>query len=326
MIRDRDVTAFLHAKGATVLMILMAFIGCAFARERGAVVPIAGNDGLGFPSANLWIGMGWISAVVNLVLNVAIATLTVYINRAFNVLRSLTALVATMFVAMQIALPTVIGQFYGGTVMALVALMCVMLLFSVFGEGDGQRRVFLIFFLLGAVAFIQKACLLYVPVMLVGCMQMRVFSLRTFLAALLGLVTPSWILFGFGIVDPRSLSWPEMVGAWQMFDAHEMAQTIAAAAFTIILGVVFTIANILKILSYNSRVRAYNGFLTLLFGFTALFILVDFNNFTFYIPLLNVLVAYQVGHFFTYRRHRRSYIAILVIIAAYGALYTWAVS
>ena len=76
----------------------------------------------------------------------------------------------------------------------------------------------------------------------------------------------------------------------------------------------------------NSRVRAFNGFLAMLFIFTSVFTLLNFNNFTFYVPLLNCLGAYQVGHFFTYRRHRRSYIAILLLMACYVGLYVWAVA
>lgn len=326
MIRDRDVTAFLHAKGAMVLAILLACVSCILARERGAVAPITGNLGFGLPSANLWLGTGTVSAVVGLALNVAVAMLTVYINRVFNVLRSLTSLVATMFVVMQIALPSVLGQFYGGTMLTPVVLLCVLLLFSIFGEGRGQRRVFLIFFILGTAAFTQVAYLFYVPVFLLGCVQMRIMSLRTFLASVLGLITPAWILFGFGLIDPRSLSWPEMAVAWSLFDTRDMVQALVTVGFTMIIGIVFTVANILKILSYNSRVRAFNGFLTMLFVFTVIFTIVNFNAFTFYIPLLNVLVAYQVGHFFTYRRHRRSYIAILLLMAVYVALYVWAVS
>lgn len=325
MIRDRDITAFLHAKGSTVLAVFLACVSCAFAWERGAVVQIAGNLGFGFPSANLWLRFDWVSAVANLCVNVLVAGLTVYINRTFNVLRSLTALVATMFMVMQMAFPSVLGQFYGGSLLAVVILMCVMLLFSVFGNALGQRRVFLIFFLLGGAAFTQVAYLFYVPVLLLGCIQMRMFSLRTFLAALLGLITPAWILFGLGLVDSSSLSWPEMTLVWSLFDAREMAQAIVSTGFSIIAGSIFLVANLLKILSYNSRVRAFNGFLAMLFIFTAVFTLLNFNNFTFYVPLLNCLGAYQVGHFFTYRRHRRSYMAILLLMACYAGLYVWAV-
>ena len=90
-------------------------------------------------------------------------------------------------------------------------------------------------------------------------------------------------------------------------------------------GILFLVANLMKILSYNARTRAFNGYLTLLLIFTMVVMLLNFNNFTFYIPLLNCLVAYQVGHFFTYRRHRWSYLAILFLICCYAGFYVWAV-
>lgn len=326
MLRDRHITAFFHEKGSTILVTFLACLSCALAWDRGAVARLTGDLGFGLPSANLWIAFGWVSAVVNLSANVLAALLTVYINRTFNVLRSLTALVATMFMAMQIASPVTLGQFYGGTMLLLLILFCTMLLFSEFGNEEGQRRVFLVFFLTVTCAFTQNGFLFYLPVLFVGCMQMRIISLRTCLAALLGVITPLWILFGLGLVRAEHLQWPEMVLAWSMFDTRETVQAFATTGFTIIVGICFTVANILKILSYNSRVRAYNGFLTTAFIFTAAFTLLNFNDFTFYIPLLNCLVAYQVGHFFTYRRHRRSYIAILFLIGCYAGLYAWAVA
>lgn len=324
MITARNVTAFMHAKSFTALLFVVACVSSFVAWQRGAVVHIPGNLGWGLPSANFWLPFGWVSAAVNLVANLLVAVTVVFINRRFNVLRSLTALVASMYFVMQMALPSVFGQLYGGTVLALVILMCTMLLFSVYGDSQGQRRVFLIFCLLGAGVFTQIAYLFYVPMLMVGCVQMRVMSLRSFLAMLLGFITPAWILFGFGIVTPADIHWRNMTMLWSLFDAHELVQTMVVTAFTIIMGVVFVVANLMKILSYNSRVRAMNGFLAIMFGATALLTLIDFNNFAFYIPLLNILTAYQVGHFFTYRRQRRSYIAVLLLVLVYVALYVWA--
>lgn len=307
-------------------MIVLACLCCAFSWTHSAVVPIGGDFGFGLQSANSWLPFGSVSAVVNVAVNVVVALLVVYINRTFNVLRSITYLVATMFLAMQTSMPMVLGQFYGGSLMSLLILLCTMLLFSVYADNMGQRRVYLIFLILGAATMTQVAYLFYVPMLLIGCVQMRVFSLRTCLAAFMGLVTPAWILLGFGIVNISDMQWPEMEVVWSMFDAADMVQAFVTVGFTVLMGIVFTVANILKILSYNSRVRAFNGFLTLLLMFTVIFMLLNFNNFTLYIPLLNVLVAYQVGHFFTYRRQRRSYLAILMLILAYGGLFAWSVS
>ena len=329
MLSEKHITSFLHQRGATALMMAVVCFCCLFAWQRGAVSPIVGNLGWGLPSANLWFRFGIASAVSNLVVSLSVALLTVYINRTFNVLRSLTSLVATMFLAMQVALPSLLGQFYGGSLLVLNVMLCVGALFSVFSDNRGQRRVFLIFCMLGAESLTQIACLFYVPVFMLGCAQMRIFSLRTFLAALLGLITPACIVLGFGIVEPQTLlQTPQtsfLTPAWSMFDSADMVQALVTTGITIVLGIIFMVANLLKILSYNSRVRAFNGFLTLLFCATAIFTILNFNNFTSYIPLLNVLVAYQIAHFFTYRRQRRTYIPLLLIMAGYIALFVWGV-
>ena len=325
MLQEKAISNFFHGKSATALVMIVASLCALFAWQQGAVAHISDYLGLGLPAPDSWLPFTPLTTLVNMGLNLLVALLFIYINRSYNILRSLTALPGTMFLAMQIAIPTVTGQFYGGTLLVLVALWCISLMFSVYAEPRGQQRVFLIFFLLSAAAFTQAAFMLYLPVMVIGCLQMRILNLRTVIATILGIITPPWILFGFGIIDPRHIVWPELVMSWSGFDPMEMAQAMTVTLVTVTTGVVFTVANLLKILSYNSRIRAFNGFLTIMEIFTAIFILLNFNNFTFYIPLLNCLVAYQVGHFFTYRRSKRSYIPILLLMLVFFGLYVWGV-
>ena len=80
--------------------------------------------------------------------------------------------------------------------------------------------------------------------------------------------------------------------------------------------------NAIKMMSYNSRIRAANGFLTVLMLATILFIFIDYNNIYVYISLLNILVAYQIGHYFaTHIQSNRSYIGILSIMLIYLAFF-----
>lgn len=95
--KARDITAFLHGKSATIVAAVFAFVSCVVAWQRGAVIPIEGDLGVGFPSANMWIASARTSAIVNMSLTAVVALAMLYINRVFNVLRSLTSLVATMF-------------------------------------------------------------------------------------------------------------------------------------------------------------------------------------------------------------------------------------
>lgn len=322
---ERDITAFLHTRAAAMLMLAIAFVLAWIAFMQGDVIPIGGPLGIGLTPAREWTGTPLSSMAASMACTISMGVLIIYVNRAFNVLRSLTSLVAGMFFVMQTALPSVLDRFYGGDLMGVLMLLCIVLLFGAYGDGSSQRSIFLIFFLIALAGFTDLSYLLYLPVFMIGCVQMRIFDFRTFLAAGMGVVTPPWILFGFGLVDPQELHWPEIVMAWSMFKTPEVIQALAVTGFTLICAVGFTVANLLKILSYNSRIRAYNGFLTLMLGATGLFAILNFNNFAFYIPLLNCLTAYQIAHFFTYRRNRRSYIPILLLVVCYLAFYLWGI-
>ena len=81
---------------------------------------------------------------------------------------------------------------------------------------------------------------------------------------------------------------------------------------------------LLRILGYNARARAYNGFLALLGVYTGVLAIINFTALDTYVPLLNAGVAMQVGHFFRASATRRGYIVILALIAAYAGLYFWA--
>lgn len=328
MLTERHITAFLHERSATAVAMFMAIVCTLFAWGAGAVAPVCHAQGWGLPPASAWLPFGLLSAFASLAANLLVALLIVYITRTFNLLRSLTSLVSTMFLVMQIATPALLAQLYGGTILPLLVMAATGILFSIYADRTPQARlnILLIFLLLATASFIQPAFLLFIPVFFIGCVQMRVMGLRGFIAMTLGLIAPAWILLGFGIVNPADISNPFpalLTPPWSPQASDVPFPYIIAAGVTVALGAVFTIANLLKILSYNARTRALNGFFTILLIFTTIFAVVNFSALPFYIPLLNVAAAYQIGHFFTYRRQRRTYIPLLLVAAAYFLLFLW---
>lgn len=302
---EKKITDFLHQRGSAALWgaIMVAAVGLAAPADE-----------------NLWLLGGALAS------GLCAALMMVWMNRAYNILRSLTWLVAGMLLVMLTGTPSLSGSLYGGTAVMWVMLAGGALLFSVFDNQGGQRRVFLAFLLVAAAAIVWRSAALYVPVLLIGCMQMRIFSLRTLLAALLGMITPVWILVGFQLIDPQALLIHNFAFAWNAtFNAGEWPE-LACAGFTIVLGAAFLVMNLLKILSYNARIRAFNGYFTLCFIATGILMAVDFGNYTLYVPFLDCMAAYQTAHFFTYRRGKRTYIAILTLAAIYLAFYVWAVA
>lgn len=314
---------YIHTRGFTAMMIVIAVCCSMLAFSTDGVIPLQGDKGLVLPSPNHWMAPGTGSLAVSLAVNIAVAMLTVYLNRAFNVMRSMTMLFAGLFFVMQAATPSLVTRFYGGIMVALVMVVCAILLFSIYGEPGRTRRVFLIFFIASASALCQYVMLFYIPLLLIGCVQMRVLNLRSFLAAVVGVVTPPWIGFGLGLLSVENLRWPDFVSYFSTMGDTEIMPIVATVGFTSFMGLVFTMFNLVRVFSYNSRTRAYNGFLSLTLFTTVVLTVFDFADMVAYVPLLNCSAAFQMGHFFSLRRSKRSYLGVVALIAAYGALYVW---
>ncbi len=320
---ETDIVRFLHSRFGTVTMMTIAIVAVVVSFFEGDIIPFIGSNGLGLPSANEWIAPGVLSLFINVTLNTAIALLMVFLNKRFNVFRNVSSLFAGMFFILQMPFPSMFGQFYGGTLLCLIAILSTILLFASFNRPYPLQPIFLIFFLFATASFTQYAYLLYLPIFLLGCGQMRIFNIKTILAAGMGTVTPLWILWGFGIITFESISIPDFKSILSAIDSIELFQMLLSVGFTLFLCLIFGTLNLIRIFNYNAQTRSYNGFISILSIATMLFVIFDYPNLAIYIPILNCCTAFQIGHFFSTNNSRRSYIAIIGIILTYATLYIW---
>lgn len=321
-INESDITRFLHSRVALVFFAIIAFITTNIAFSNGNITPILDNKSLGLTPINQWVEPGRSSMIVNMLLNFGIAALMIYLNKAFNILRSPTIIFAGLFLILQIPISIITGQLYGGTVICAIILICACYLFSTYNSPN-PWAIFTIFSILSFGTFFQYAFMFFAPIMLVGCVQMRILDLRIALAAILGIATPPWILFGFGIISPEEFSFPKFSGIYEQLSSAEIIHILVSIAISVITCIGAWIVNLVKIISYNAQTRAYNGFFAMLSLLSVFLMLIDFTNFIIYVPLLNCCTALQLGHLFTIYESRRSYIGIIAVFAVYLGLYLW---
>lgn len=324
MIKENDISHFLYSRYAVALFAIIAIITTHFAIKCGEVTPIMDNKGLGLLPFNQWLAPGIESMIANIILNFAIAGLMIYLNKTFNILRNPTNLFATLFIILQIPLTDITGQLYGGTILCAIMLICTFILFTTF-YNPNPHAIFLIFTILSLGAFFQYAFLFFIPITLLGCMQMRIFNLRIFLAALFGIITPPWILYGLGILNIENFTLPQFNSIYEYLSPYETLHMFMTIGLSVFICIGSWFANIVKIISYNARTRAFNGFFSLLSLASILLILIDFTNYIIYIPLLNCCTALQLGHLFTIYESRRSYLGIIGIFIFYIGLYLWGI-
>lgn len=321
--KEQELTRFAESRNAYFLMLCMMVLATMAAFYWGRIDMIPGSDGFGLPSANEWISDSTLSFYLGIVLCIVQSLLLIYINRRFNLLRSVSPLFAGMFLIMQGAEPAISGQVYDGSILCLVVLVAIIPLFSTFQLPDRTNLIYLIFCLLAAGSMTNYSYIAYMATFFLGCFQMQCLSFRGILAMILGMITPLWILTGFGVIDLTELKLPVLVSVFEAMDRPELVQTLVYAIVTLLIGIVFGAWNLIRIYNYNSRTRAYNGFWTLLSLTTVALLLLDYYHWFIYLPMLNCCTAVQIGHFFAINKLKRGYFIVVCIILVYLALYIW---
>ena len=313
----------MHRSAAAAAMIAVAAIYVLATAGIDRPLPPMGPQGICLPPPELWAIPRWADLAGGVVLNALMLAAMAALNTAFNVLRSNTRLQLGLFAIMAAAVPPLVVNVSSGILLALSVVGCIYLLFSCYASPGLTRRVFLAFMILSAGASFEYAFAVFIPVLWLVVAQMRIFSLRTMMASLLGVATPWVILLGFCIVDPADFHLPHIEGIFSTFAEDWALFLLAISLFTAFLLVIAVVLNLSRTIASNARARAFNGSLTLVALITMMAIAVNYNNLPAYLPLLNMCAAFQITHWLVNHRFERQYLAVLAIIFFYLAFYLW---
>ena len=272
-----------------------------------------------------WLGfMSELSWGVNFAVLSATAWAMIAINRQFNILRTLSVFFAAYFLFITCSTPFM--SCFAGTSSVLAACMifCMWILFTLYNEPHSNRRIFLIFAILSVGTLYDWKFLFFIPLFVIGLAQMRILRTKKIIAALIGIFTPPWIVFGLDLMPIPQLPHIFFTPPTILLQSPEALPFLCTVLLTMAIGFLLGSINLLRILGFNARARAYNGFLALLGIYTGILDIINFTALPDYMTLLNACVAFQVGHFFRATASRRGYILIVLLFAAYTSLYLWA--
>lgn len=272
-----------------------------------------------------WLGfMPELSWGVNFAVLSATAWAMIAINRQFNILRTLSVFFAAYFLFITCSTPFM--SCFAGTSSVLAACMifCMWILFTLYNEPHSNHRIFLIFAILSVGTLYDWKFLFFIPLFVIGLAQMRILRTKKIIAALIGIFTPPWIVFGLDLMPIPQLPHIFFTPPTILLQSPEALPFLCTVLLTMAIGFLLGSINLLRILGFNARARAYNGFLALLGIYTGILAIINFTALPDYMTLLNACVAFQVGHFFRATASRRGYILIVLLFAAYTSLYLWA--
>lgn len=196
-----------------------------------------------------------------------------------------------------------------GMVLGLVAAFCVSILLRCFNNPDSQRTFFTLNLICGLGALGSRSFALLALVMQLCIILLRAFSLRGFVASLLGFVTPAVLILPF-----RQWLWEELqrIYVFEPFVIAVSPKVLALGGLTLLAGLLTFIPSY----GYPAQARARNmALLGLSAGVIAMTAL-DSVNADDCFTLLSVCCAYNVTHLASLRRAGWIFVVISWIVAS----------
>lgn len=310
-INSRVLTWLTAVVGIVAAYAMLLFFGTP------SVPPVEGLFGGGLDHL---LPSGILSWAVNMVVVFVAAVMLNWLNKTYVFIREHTMMFVTVFLCATLSNPVVSTSLGTPTLLALALVVCTYVMFGTFQQRDSQSVAFLITMILTVCAMQSFVFALYIPVFIVGFFQMRIFTLRTLLAVLVGIVVPVWTATAFGWIDPAQVRLPDLLGGIATLRGGVDAGLLLQPMFMVAVGTIFGHSNALTLISYRQQLRAYNGFVNVMAVATVLFMVADVSHAEAYAVVANMLAAVQVAHFFTIRKMPKLYIVFFALMAVCVAL------
>lgn len=317
-------TRFIRSRGAAAIITVISVAMIVHAFSTGMPPIAAGSHTFAFLAPDTWISSGVLSLWVSIAFLAVSAAMMVLLNRSYNLLRTGSVFFAAYFLLTTASIPTVTECFSAASLLTPALISATWLLFGIYNVRASSRRVFLIFFIIGAGILVDYTFALFIPVFMTGLAQMKIFKFKKLLAAFIGLITPAWIVWGLGILGRPSFPTFYFTPPTSLLDDESLRPLLASAGLTLLTGLITGLLNLIKIMGLNARARAFNGFLSILSIATGMSAIINFSNIAFYLPLLNACVSFQIGHFFRFNVLKHGYILPIILMLSYMAIYFYA--
>lgn len=302
---------------ATTFIVALVFVK----EPEGRYIPATG--GLVFDNLQ-WGRVSPIAAIFfNTAVYLVVALIFQHINRRYKIVKSTSWYFFGLFFLILTAFPELYQQVNQATITALVLSFCILLLFTTYSEPLKTSTTFLIFFLLSCASTVFTSITFYIPVFFAGLWYMKTLTVRSILAAILGLVTPYWIIWGFEWAPPFRFNVPIVHYDYFEFISNAQIAFIVTSGVLCLSALIFLIGSIIRSMAYNTLRRACNGFISLAAIVTVILIAADATNLTAYIPFMAILTAFMANHYLYAKGQCDKPVQLLSLPVLFTGLIIW---
>ena len=225
------------------------------------------------------------------------------------------------------------NQFLGNwseSASTLAIILAISSLFESYQQIRAEKQAFDISILLSISSLFWIKTVYLLPVFWIGMYMMKTLNFRSFLASLIGIITPYWFaFFYFAYSDNYTplLNYFESAIHFNLFSYTEIALYNWIHMGITLIASIFAIGHSM-FSSFNDKIRSqsYLNFLFLMLISTYVLIIVDFTNCGSIIYLNYLVSAFLISHLFASVRGRFSSFLFQAMLLTYILIYIWSLS
>lgn len=261
-------------------------------------------------------GQWWLQGVLY-----ALAVFLMFeLNNINALIRIYSRMVSCAFLAL-LCMPCFLFSSISGAVMMVAVVASMMLLFTTYQDEEAAKASYysFVFVSIASMAFVH--ILFYLPMLwLMMAYQLKSFSLRTFGASILGLLTPYWFYLCWLVwqkdFTPLVSHFMALGSFAKPFDFSllTVSQLVTLAA-VVLLAIIGIIHYIRQHHDDKIRIRLLYGFFIWMNLLTMLFLALQPQHYDFLIRILVINTAPLLAHFVTLTHTKLTNIAFFVIVA-----------
>ena len=256
------------------------------------------DAGICIPSPSAWLPSplgGW---VLNTLMTAGVCALLWWMNKEYGVARGSDSIFCGMFAVMAMSNVWVSAHLNSAALMCIINLACLMILMGCYRQSNPTREIFVIGTLLAVGSMTDYAFVFIAPVYLIGAIMLKCFSLKAFVAYLMGWAAPYWVGIGLGFIPLEAFRLPQLSNVFEAAGSEiDILAGLLNIGITVTIGLLMGLSNAVRLYAGNSRRRLFNMTIDVLGIVAAAAMMIDFGNLTAYLGIIYMVAALQIANF-----------------------------
>lgn len=312
--------------GGLLVAVVMTCIMSAVEFFVGHPHELEGMLGICIPSPNLWVLPQYLSWLINLLMIIVLGLSLHLFNKTYNFISSDDTILPAVFIFLCGANTWIDSLLTSSMILMLANLLCLNMLFRCYKSQKGMVNLFTVGVILAFGSMFDFAFVFMAAAYLLIAATLKCLNFKSFIAYLIGLLTPYWIGIGLGLITVDGLSYPTITNLFEDFATKEsLFIGLLNGAVTMLFLLILVLANAVKLYAGNTRRRLMNNAIVILGLAVSICMVCDADNVTTYFATLYFVLATQLANFFVLHNVRHPGLIILVTVALYLAAYVFMV-